>query len=210
MFTKDRIFELALEDYSCPRHQPFPKYYYGSMEAMIKLMLRMEDDGCVQLRYKETLDAAEYYDLDNEITHTVAGITVPIFTPVQEVFCLETSLYNKEWAYKAYNETLYPCKASEIELRQSLVQTDDGYELCVQANIIGLTICYPGIGWVCPNGLIKGFPHMVTFDGTVHRMALATSQAHYMPDELERAMTDALNPNSANLALLVADILGER
>lgn len=209
MFTKDQIFELALEDYSCPRHLPFPKYYYGTMDSMIELMLRMENDGYVRLRYKETLDAAEYYDLDNEITHTVAGNTEPIFTPVQEISCLETTLYNKEWEYKAHNGTPYPCKASEIEVRQSLVQTGGGFELCVQANIIGLAICYPGIGWMCPNALIKGFPHMVTFDENTHRMALATSQAHYQPNELDWAMADALNPNSVNLSLLVADILGE-
>lgn len=209
MFKKDQIFELTLEDYSLPRYLPATKSYYGSMDSIIALMMRMEDDINVGARYKEMLDAAEYYDLDNEITHTVAGNTEPIFTPVQEIACMETTLYNKEWEYKAYNGTPYPCKASEIEVRQSLLETGFGYELCVQANIIGLSICYPGIGWMCPNSAIKGFPYMVSYGENTHRMALGTSQAHYQPHELEWAMADTLNPNSVNLACLVADILAE-
>ena len=209
MFTKERIFALTLENYSCPRHLPETKSYYGTMEEMIELMLRLENDPATALRYKKMLDAAEFYDFDNDITHNVAGYDVPVFTQVEEVCRLETTLRDQEWEYQSHSGTLYPCKASHIELRQMVLRTPNGYEHAAQANITGLQVCYPGIGWICPNGAIKGFPHMVTLDGHTHRMALAVSLEFYLPDYLEHAMEDGLNPEAVDLSYLVEDILGE-
>ena len=209
MFKKDQIFELTLEDYSLPRYLPATKSYYGSMDSIIALMMRMEDDINVGARYKETLDAAEYYDMDNEITHTVAGQTLPIFVPVAEISRLETIRQDVRWEYMTCRGTVYPCYASKIEMCQSLIEKPTGYALCVQANITGLQICYPGVGWLCPNGAIKGFPGMVTLCDNTHQMALAAAQAHYEFSEYHLAMADALNPDSLNLSCLVADILAE-
>ncbi len=209
MIKKDQIFELKLEDYSYPRYMSAVKSYYGTMDEIIEMMIRMEDDPHVRARYKETLDAAEFYDLDNEVTHTVAGLTLPMFIPVKEFSRVETTLRDKEWEYKTYSGSVYPCKATEIEMCQALIWTKTGFERCVQANITGLQVCYPGIGWTYIHGTIKGFPGMVTFDGNVHSMALAASQAHYTFDEFDQALSDTMNPNSVSLAGLVADILAE-
>lgn len=209
MFTKEAIYELKLEDYSTPRYMPAIKSYYGPMSDIIEFMNRLDDDPNTSSRYKDTLDAAEFYDLDNEVTHTVAGQTLSVFTPVNEISRLETTQENAEWTYKAFNGTIYPCKASNIIVRQSLVQSESGYELCVQANIIGLQVCYPCIGWICPNGAIKGFPGMVTFSDNSHCMALSVSQAHYDYEEYELAMVAAMDPHSVDLSILIADIIGE-
>lgn len=209
MITKDQIFELNLEDYSCPRYLPAIKYYYGTMDEIIDFMVRLEDNPDTCSRYKEMLDAAERYTLDNVPTHTVAGQALPIFTPVQEISRLETIRKDARWEYKTHNGTSYACRAPKIEICQTLVETKSGYELCVQANITGLQIRYPGIGWLCPNGNIKGFPGMVTFSNNTHHMALAVSQFNYNLDEYDLAMADAMDPHSVNLSCLVADILGE-
>lgn len=209
MTKKNQIFELNLEDYSMPRYMSIIKPYYGTMSEIIDMMIRLEDNEHTATRYKETLDAADYYDLDNELTHTVAGQTLPIFTPVKELSSLETTRHSVSWEYKTLNGTLYPCKAAEIALRQSLIQTPTGYEVCLRANIIGLQICYPGIGWILPNYAIKGFPGMVTFADNIHSMSLAVSQAHYEFCEYEWAMAEAMDPNAADLSRLVADILAE-
>ena len=209
MFKKDQIFELSLEDYSLPRYLPATKSYYGSMDSIIALMMRMEDDINVGARYKETLDAAEYYDLDNEITHTVAGQTLPIFVPVAEISRLETIRQDVRWEYKTCRGTVYPCYASKIEMCQSLMETKSGYELCLRANITGLQVCYPGVGWIGLTGIAKGFPYMVTFADNTYQMALAAAQAHYEFSEYHLAMADAQNPDSVNLSCLVADILAE-
>ena len=50
---------------------------------------------------------------------------------------------------------------------------------------------------------------MVTFADNTYLMSLAVSQTHYEFNEYHLAMEDAVNPNSVNLACLVADILAE-
>ena len=210
MIKKEQIFELNLEDYSMPRYMSAIKPYYGTMDEIIDMLNCLKDNEYTAIRYKKTLDAAKFYDLlDPEVTHTVAGQTLPIFTPVREISRLETCLGSRSWNYTTFNGVIYPCYAANIEVRQTLIQTENGYEHCVQANITGLRVCYPGIGWMDVAYAIHGFPEMVTFFNGIHSMVLATSQEHYDLDELQEAMAAATNPMSVNLSTLVADILAE-
>ena len=209
MITNERLFELKLEDYSRPRYLPAIKSYYGTMEEIIQLMIRMDNNPKVAMRYKETLEAAEYYDLDNEVTHTVAGQTVPVFTSVLEYSLLETSLRDKRWVYQTEDGNLYPCYAPRVDVRQSLIQTEKGYEYCVRANITELQVCYPVVGWSLVDLNIKGFPGMITLCDRTHQMTLATTQKHYDFKQLEAAMKDATNPDTIDFSLLVADSLAE-
>ena len=209
MIKKDQIFELKLEDYSRPRYMSALRPYYGTMNEIIEFMIQLEDNPNTCTRYQETLDAAEYYDLDNELPHTIAGQTVTIFEPAAEISRLETTRCDVRWDYTAHSGSVYPCYASKIEMCQSLMETKSGYELCLRANITGLQVCYPGVGWIGLTGIAKGFPYMVTFADNTYQMALAAAQAHYEFSEYHLAMADALNPDSVNLSCLVADILAE-
>ena len=209
MFTKDQIFELALEDYSCPRHMPAIKHYYGAMDEIIEFMIRLEDNEAWCVRYKETLDAAEFYDLDNDATHTVAGQTLPIFVPVKEISRLEATRQDARWEYKAYNGSHYPCYASKIDVCQSLISTDCGYERCIKASFTGLCVYHHGVGWVNPCNRFKGFPGMVIYDGERATVTLFTSQKHYEPEELDVAMADIMDITKIRPSTATADILGE-
>ena len=209
MIKKDQIFQLKLEDYSRPRYMSALKSYYGTMDDLIAFMIRLEDNPNTCTRYKDTLHAAEFFDLDNEVDHTIAGQTLPVFVPVKELSAIETVLHDPSWVYTTYSGAQYPCKASQIELRQTLIQTDTCFERSVQAGITGLQVCYPCIGWVCPNGNVKGFPGMITYDGNTYSMALAAAQAHYDFEEYDWAMRDAMNVSTVDLGFLVADILAE-
>ena len=149
MFKKDQIFELTLEDYACPRYLPVSKSYYGSMDEMVDFMIRLEDNPATGARYKETLDAAEYYDLDNDMTHTVAGQTLPIFVPVAEVSRLETTREDVRWEYKTYSGTVYPCYASKIEMRQSLIETTVPSRVSLEWSPSATT--HTRWPWLCPS-----------------------------------------------------------
>ena len=208
MYTKDTLFQLKLEDYAAPRYASVIKSYYGSMEEMIDMMTRLEDNTQACTRYQETLDAAEYYDLDDQATHTVAGKTLPIFTPVTIVSRHETTLEKTYWYYVAPNQRVFPCYATQIDLRQTLVETSTGYDRCVQANISDLCVCFQNTGWALPP-VIKGFPGMVVRDGDTFRMSLSVFQAHYEFDELDRALKETADCAYTDLANLVADIIGE-
>ena len=208
MYTKDTLFQIKLEDYAAPRYASVIKSYYGSMEEMIDMLTRLEDDPQACTRYKETLDAAEYYDLDDQATHTVAGKTLPIFTPATIVSRHEDTLEKPYWYYVTPDQRVFPCYATQIDLRQTLVETETGYDRCVQANLSDLCVCYQNTGWALPP-VMKGFPGMVVRDGDTFCMSLSALQAHYEFDELDRALRETADSSHVNLALLVADIIAE-
>lgn len=182
-----QLYEICLEDYRYPRYASAIKSYYGTMDDMVNLMVRLADNDWTRTRYRETIDAAEYYDLDNEITHTVAGQTLPILTPVQEVCRFGTKINDQLWNYTVFSGAVFPCYAIEADVCQILIRTETGYERCLRAEISGLSICAHGTGWTNPNSLIKGFPGMVTWDGERHVLNLFVSQAHYELDEFATA-----------------------
>lgn len=209
MMNNEKIYEITLEDYSFPRYASAVKSYYGTMEDIINQMVRLSDNDWTRTRYQETIDAAEYYDLDDQITHTVAGQVLPILTPVQEVCRFETKLSNQRWEYMSYNGAVYPCWANEVDVCQSLIRTESGYERCLKATISGLNICHHGTGWITIGNLIKGFPGVVTWDGEHHNLNLFVSQAHYEFDELDTATSDVVDVSTIDLSAIMADILAE-
>ena len=209
MIVKDQIFELKLEDYTKPRYMSATKSYYGTKAEIDALMERLYEDPACRTRYQETMEAVEFYGLDNELTHNVAGQTLPILTPVREISRAEAHLDSYSWNHTAFDGTVYPCRYSEIKAIQSVIETPTGYEHCIQGDIIGLQVHYPGIGWVNPTTPVHGFPKMVTYSNGVHSMSLAVSQEHYNPDELQSIMSMIIYPYNVDPSLLVADIIGE-
>ena len=209
MTTKEQIFELTLEDYTKPRYMSATKSYYGTKAEIDALMDRLYEDSACRTRYQETAEAVKFYDLDDDLTHNVAGQTLPILTPVREISRAEAHLDSYSWNYTAFDGTVYPCRYSEVKAVQSVIETETGYEHCVQADIFGLQVHYPGIGWANLAASVHGFPKMVTYANGVHSMALAVSQEHYNPDELRSILSMIIYPDNIEPSLLVADIIGE-
>lgn len=209
MMNNKQYYEINLEDYRFPRYASAVRSYYGTMDDIINLMVRLADNDWTRTRYQETIEAAEYYDLDPEITHTVAGQAFPILTPVEEVACFETQLTNRSWYYTAYNGVVYPCWAEHLDVCQTLIRTGDGYTRCMRASVSGLNVCHHAIGCANPNDVIKGFPGAVTWDGTNHTMNLAVPLVHYSFEEQNQAFADVVDVESIGLSAIVADILAE-
>lgn len=203
------VFEIQLEDYRFPRYASTVRSYYGTMDDIINLMVRLSDSDWTRTRYQETIDAAEYYDLDPEITHTVAGQVMPILTPVEEVTRFETQLTNRSWYYTAYNGVVYPCWAEKLNICQTLIRTGDGYSRCLRASVSGLSVCHHSIGWANPSDVIRGFPGAVTWDGSIHTMNLSVALAHYPFEEENQAFADVVDVETIDFAAIVADILAE-
>lgn len=193
MMNKE-IFEIKLEDYRFPRYASAVKSYYGTMDDIVNLMVRLSDSDWTRTRYQETIDAAEFYDLDTEVTHIVAGQAFPILTPVEEVARFETQLTNRSWYYTAYNGAVYPCWAEKLDICQTLIRTGDGYQRCLKAFVSGLNICHHGTGWTTPGSAIKGFPGMVTFDGTSHSIVRQIRSALEYDDIIQPISRKQLKP----------------
>lgn len=207
--NEKQFYEIRLEDYSFPRYSSAIKSYYGTREDIDRLIAHLKDDDNLRVRYSETIEAVESYDGTNVPVHSVAGQIFPILTPVEEVCRFETQLADQNWTYVNQQDEVYPCKASTVEVCQNLIRTENGYERCLKVKTFGICISYQGYGWVCPNGVIKGFPGTVTFhDNFRHSMNLFVSQAHYSVDEFAQAMADMVNTDRIDLTAIAADIVG--
>lgn len=210
MLNREEIYEICLEDYTKPRYTSAIQTYYGTEDEIRNLMERLRNStNGAAVRYNETIEAVEYYDLDNELTHTVAGQTLPILKPVEEVCRVETQINNQYWNYQTYEGSIIRCYASRVDVSQCLIATDSGYERCVKASFAGLGVHHHGVGWVNPCNHFKGFPGMIVFDGERATATLFASQMHYDPEELDVAMADTMDATKIRPSVAVADILGE-
>lgn len=207
--AKKDLYEIKLEDYRFPRYAAVLRSYYGTMDDIINLMVHLADDDWTCNRYRETIDAAETYIMDPDITHTVVGQKLPILTPVEEVCRFETSLSNQNWQYTGYNGVVYSCRAEHLDICQILIRTDSGYDRCLKATISGLLICYPSIGLVAQSFVIKGFPGAITWDGEHHTMNLFVPLDHYPFDKQDQAFADVVDINAIDLSAIMGDILAE-
>ncbi len=210
MFNREEIFEICLEDYTQPRYKSAIRSYYGTEDEIRDLMDRLKNntEGAAA-RYSSTIDAMEFYDIDDEPVHTVAGQVLPLLKPVEEFCRYETQLNDMHWNYNTSDGAFLHCYATEINICQSLIATDSGFERCVKASFAGLRVYHRGVGWVNPCDHFKGFPGMVVYDGKYATATLFASQAHYERHELEAAMADVADVTKVRPSVAAADILGE-
>lgn len=208
--NENAIFEICLEDYTQPRYKSEIRPYYGTENEIHALMghLRNSTTGAA-VRYNETIEAVEFYGLDNDVTHTVAGQTLPVLKPVEEIVRVSTQLRERHWKYTTHDGSVFPCYASKIDVCHSLIHTDTGFERCLRVTFYNLSVSLPRFGWVSYRHNFKGFPSMVVTDGDMVSLALFASQAHYEIDEQDMAMADTMDTSKIDLSVAVADILGE-
>ncbi len=204
-----QFYEIQLEDYSSPRYTSAAKAYYGTWQDILALIDRLRQNEDTSARYSEIIEAVETYDKDNVPNHTVAGKIYPILFPVREVCRFETRLMNPTWNFNAYNGGIYPCRADAVAVCQNLIRTENGYERCLKARVKGLDICFQRFGWSYSTDVVWGFPGIVTWDNDLHSLNLFVSQQQYGFNELAQATADVADIGRIDLAVMVADILGE-
>lgn len=203
------IFEIKLEDYCRPRYESAIRSYYGTGEDINDLMERLKNIAGASDRYQETIMATEYYDFDEDITHTIAGKELQLLKQVQEICRYQTSFMDHYWDYFTNEGTVFHCYAAKVDACQVLICTDSGYERCIRASFSNLCVHHHGVGWINPCDHMKGFPGMVTWDGEHHNLSLFISQAHYEPNEFNEAITDTVSDERIDLSAAVSDILAE-
>lgn len=201
---------LTLEDYGYPRYSSIFRRYYGTMEDVEVLMGRLNDNEWTRTRYWETLEAFDCYELDNEVTHMVAGTEACFLTPVVTLATQETVLEKYSWICTGYSGALYSMYAEKIYVNQVLLRgEDDMIYRCIKAEFEGLRICALAIGWYAPGDNIKGFPGMVKCEGNVHKMQMYVEEDCYLSDDLMTALEDMQKIGKIDLAEACRDILGQ-
>lgn len=100
--------ELKLEDYTQPRHMSAIRPYYGTKDDINDLMDRLKSIDGANVRYEETIDAVEFYELDENTVHVVAGQALPVLKPVNEMVRVSAQLGSRYWKYTACNGYVIP------------------------------------------------------------------------------------------------------
>lgn len=209
MLNNNPIYRIFLEDYSRPRWEAAAKPYYGTMDDIRNLMIYLSENEETRIRYGDLIDAVEWYDMDNDAVHTVAGREFPVLMPAEEVCGSEVLLEEQQGYYTGSSDAVYPVWADRVYIRQILLRMEDGLHRCVKASFEGFRLCSSGLGWICIRNSIKGFPGVVTWADNTHTMNLFVEQEVYDFDNQKLAMTDTMDTNMINLVGAIGDIMGE-
>lgn len=200
---------LTLEDYSYPRYSSVVRRYFGEMEDVEELMEGLRSDDWTRTRYWETLEAFDYYEEDDTVTHVAAGTEFQLLEPMEMLATQDAVLENHSWNCTGYSGAIFPLYAQKISVSQILLRgEDDMLYRCIKAEFEGLHICMPGMGWYAPGSDIKGFPRMIKYENHAHKMQMYVEEACYNVDDLMNALQDMQAIEKIDLAEACCDILG--
>lgn len=206
---KKPIYRIDLEDYSWPRFASRTKAYLGNREEIMELMSHLSADPYCSIRYAETIEAVDRYDLEPEATHFVAGQERQVLTVV-EPLVHEILVYdNADWLHNCDSQAKIRARADRMTVEQVLVLSGEQLIRCGKFNFEGLQICLPGVGWICPNSVMRGFPGVMECTPDGFRSKLYSELEVYPESELCRAIQNTRGFQKLNYDLLLDDILGE-
>lgn len=210
MLNDQQMYCIHLEDYSYPRYAAVTRRYFGTMDDIKNLMERLSCYDGAQIRYKEMIDGINSYSVNKNVTHMVVGKEFQLLTPMSERCRQEFQLKNQEWTFKGFHETIYPMKASRVDVCQTLLEGENEICRCLKATFYDLCYCMHNGGWLFPDDYISGFPGMITYSGNnKHEMNLYACQQSYDLQDYDQAMKDMMNPSCINLSDVCVDLLGE-
>lgn len=210
MFNNKKFYRIRLEDYSQPRHTDAVRSYYGEMDDMIAFANGLDTNPGTSKRYHQIIDGIEFYDLDLDITHTVAGHEYRLLDPVVPLAYHELYLENQRWVNENSNGILYPMSADIVWVARMLFRHEDGtIVLCMGAIFENLRIGYQNSGWCKVPDKADGFPGTVTCSDGRHYLNFFVEEASYSPDDMGRATEDLLDQSTIDLSIAGKEILGQ-
>lgn len=210
MYNDETIYRIDLEDYAYPRFAGRVKAYFGTKAEIMELMSYLSANAHSAMRYAQTIEAVDRYDLDPEMTHTVAGQEKKVLTPVQ-VLIHKTACYgNAQWLHKGCSGAQIPAKAEQLEVEQMLLRCGEELIRCGKFRMQGLAICAPGFGWVRPGAELRGFPGVMEYcQPDFYRSTLFSEMKCYAESEMLQGIVDTKGLRQWDYEILCDDILGE-
>ncbi len=152
-------YAIQLEDYSMAKVAMFPKTFYGTMSNIYALIRRLSADPVASLKYQGTIRAFHSYEKGNySVTHTIAGKTERLLTPVD---CIHNTMIlqeNAEWHF--YNGAFdLNLRADFVTIHQVLLRQEDMYLRCARSRFENLQV-EDATGWKAVPNCHHGFPHI--------------------------------------------------
>lgn len=210
MYNDETVYRIDLEDYAYPRFAGRVKAYFGTKEEIMELMSSLSANAHSAMRYAQTIEAVDRYDLDSEMTHVVAGQERPVLTPVQVLIDKTQCYENTQWLHNGCSGAKIAAKAERLEVRQLLLRCGDQVIRCGKFRFQGLHVCMPGFGWVQPGKNLRGFPGVMEYcEPDLHRSTLFSEMEVYEEDKMLQGIVDTKRLREWDYEILCDDILGE-
>ena len=171
---RKQFFGIQLEDYSLPEGVPMPKTYFGTLDQIGVVIDHLAADPVTAAKYASTIIAfRDYKNGHLGVTHTIAGQTMRLLTPVgfvHETMILEQ---NAEWYFNngVYSHRVH---ADFMDLHQVLLIDGDMFLRCVRPCYEGLRYEDPCEGWTAMPACHYGFPYIYAAEPGWHYMRLYT------------------------------------
>jgi len=210
MNHNETMYRIDLEDYACPRFVSKPKAYLGTRDEIMDLMAHLSANSYSAMRYAQTIEAVDRYDMDPEGIHIVAGQERPVLTPV-EVLVKQNAVYEKAaWMHHCASKAEISAKASRLEVEQLLALSGDQLIRCAKFRFQDLAVCMPALGWIRLRGNFRGFPGVMKYsDPGCNYSTLYSEMEIYDGIDLNRAVRDTNSLKEFDYEILLDDILGE-
>lgn len=200
---------IQLEDYREPRFTSKLRPYIGSLEDMKVFAERLAEDPNASVRYHETIEAIDSYEINPDGSHTMAGQEIPILTPAQTLDWDEFQLgYEDQWLYEPVGNPGYApyymiCKDAELEM--TLVRVGDELWLCARGTVYGMHRKLFGRDIYDETG-VCGFPGICKQEPGLVEQLLYTVVSTYSVDEMDTAIHDLDTCNYIDLGIVFADV----
>lgn len=209
MLHEKKYFTIDLEDYGYPRHAAVTRCYCGTMEELIAFANRLDGGKWTAQRYRQIIEGIDNYDLDDEVTHQVAGKEMQLLTPVEVLALHETILENAKWNHVSYSGAVYATIAEKVSASQIVTRDQDGtLRRWIKMDFYEMYFCVQGHGWCHMRDLIGGFPGVITWDGETYHGKLYVQVASYTADQQEAAMAALHTVTEQDLSAGCQDVLG--
>lgn len=210
MYDHETIYRIDLEDYACPRFVSKPKAYLGTKEEIMNLMSHLSANSYSAMRYAQTIEAVDRYDLDPDATHFVSGQERPVLTPVEVLVEQSTVYVNITWMHNCASKADISAKASRLEVEQLLALAGEQLIRCAKFRFRDLAVCMPALGWVRLRGNFRGFPGVMKYsDSGCNYSTLFSEMEIYEGSDLHQAVKDTNRLKEFDYEILLDDILGD-
>lgn len=204
--NENQLYIMYLEDYRKNRYTSKLRPYIGSRKDFMDFAQRLAQDEDAAIRFHETIEGIDLYEINPDVVHTMAGQEIPVMTPMTELARTYLELTDPEWTHPFSDTSMYDMRCDYCEMEVVLGETSDKLLLGVRGrldNVCASVLDMELSHLTCSDG----FPGVCTSSGSTNRMHLFTVACKFDLNQKELALQAMQYPEFFDLDEVFADAL---
>ena len=174
----DPMYLIQLEDYSKERFSSALRTYAGSRQDLMDFAQHLANNPDTAVRYHETIEGIDLYDLNPGLIHTMAGQEIPVMTPAIELARRHLDIGPRNWFHELENASEYYLYCTDCQMDCLLLETPREileFARLDMTDVAAVVLDLEISDWDCDDC----FPGVCTQDGLVKHMRLYTQINRY-------------------------------